>query len=622
MKHQNIFFLIFLSLFLNTTIVFAQTTKPRMKLVFPFGDPQTQSVCPLERRTVDTCCPEVERIYTYSDARRCCQSPNELLSFGALSGCCPPWKSGQPRWGRTESSICGGYCAPVSQIVTAGGYSSCCSDCALVDGVRAFESAPLNVCGTCCSRIPESCGNAGIRLCHSDTGSAYCSKLPDKCNDADDWMIGSHGEGGYHCCAKCTGGVRFGNTNSSCGTCCLDPNIVLTYSGSMSCCSSVAYPQTRWGQTSSSVCGGYCGTTSVVSIYSGISSCCSNCANVNGITAFQSSTNVCGTCCSRVPESCGNAGERVCAPGTGSAYCSSDKAKCTPPTDWIIGTSGEGGFTCCPSCSGTRFGHTSSTCGSCCLTGSLISSFNGSKSCCSSCNGTIINQTQTNICGTCCPVGMEKITYGGKTSCCSSCFMDKRTGQTAANPCGTCCDIMHLTGYTNGSAVYTSPLCSCPAGTSRTKVDIAFGLEGGYACCKGRALTTIFPGCNGTYCAVTQSFTSAGTPIYAFPIAGCEGTQTGTLSYSYYGNIWGYTNLGQGWGNINYATHILRISYYDNGKIALFQLVGDARTKACTYRGTPIYHQGKYLGDACYSAKSVSFVYTNNSKNISVVYTW
>ena len=339
---------IFLFVLLQASSSFAQNkTSYQLKLVFPFGEAERHnaSICPIQYRTLDGCCDGAqENIYTSNNRKGCCRSPNEFLKVGAGSACCTALPTGQNRWGQTFSSVCGGHCPPPSEIRSFQTFNSCCDECNPVSGVVAFQ-AKGNVCGTCCSRIPESCGNAGIRLCSEGTGSAYCSKLPDKCNDPDDWLIGSHGEGGFTCCSKCgTGGVRYASTNSDCGSCCYAPDLKLTYGGATSCCTELPTGQTRWGQTTSSVCGGYCAPTSSIYSFNGLTSCCSSC---NEVIAFQSNTNVCGTCCSRIPESCGNVGVRVCEPGSGSAYCSIDPAKpCSGDGYYVTGSSGEGGYNC------------------------------------------------------------------------------------------------------------------------------------------------------------------------------------------------------------------------------------------------------------------------------------
>ena len=276
------------------------------------------------------------------------------------------------------------------------------------------------------------------------------------------------------CCPSCTGSRWNQTATSICGECCTGTSNMSYVGAYSSCCAALPVNQERWGQTTSSVCGGYCPPASSIFSYATLNSCCSSCAEV---IAFQSSNNVCGTCCSKVPNACGSAGYRVCVSDTGSAYCSSDITKCVPPTDWITGTSGEGGFSCCASCAGIRYNHTSSVCGSCCPAASQTIAFGGKTDCCqtptanekrwsqtaaapcgklcstnlllsvgttSSCcpalaaGQTRYNQTTANVCGQTCSAPNQVLAFGGSTSCCASCA-GTRYGQTASSVCGVCC---------------------------------------------------------------------------------------------------------------------------------------------------------------------------------------
>ena len=328
-------------------------TDYKLKMVFPFGESKTVSICPINLRTPDGCCDGTQdKIYNYTDSIKgccrqpnsvaiwgqqqrccsagfcqngtiydkgennpcgsCCSSPNSYRVYGQASSCCTPVSNGQTFWGQTESSPCGGYCPPTQEIRTHQTFNSCCDTCS---EVLAFQSVG-NVCGTCCSRIPESCGNAGIRVCSPGTGSAYCSKLPDKCTDPDDWLIGSHGEGGYHCCDKCTNGKRYNQTNSDCGRCCANTSVTVTYGGITSCCTSLA---DRYNQTTTDVCGVSC-PSNFMATYGGQSACCGSACTT--FRSFQTTGNPCGTCCRSTTLNCGTAGTLMCAQGTGSRYCS------------------------------------------------------------------------------------------------------------------------------------------------------------------------------------------------------------------------------------------------------------------------------------------------------------
>ena len=230
-------------------------------------------------------------------------------------------------------------------------------------------------------------------------------------------------------------------TTSPCGQFCTQPNAVIHSFARSSCCAPLTPGQNRWGQTATSLCGGHCPTPNVISTYNGFSSCCSNCADAGGVLAFQTVTSVCGTCCSYVPVICGNAGERVCEPTTGSAYCSQNSV-CNHPDEWLIGSTGEGGYTCCTSCVGTRYGHTTSSCGQCCsaITHSMYS-YSVYTSCCTveTTSQTRYNQTTTNVCGAFCTQPSIMISYGTRSSCCSSCNTnDIRHSQAAGAVCGTC----------------------------------------------------------------------------------------------------------------------------------------------------------------------------------------
>lgn len=253
-NHKGSVFRIFLSVFLIilfSTDAFAESHGINIKLVFPFGE--GGSVCSPSYRTLDGCCEPPKSIYSYNPTvKGCCAQPNSISTVGANTRCCVPWKAPQLRWGQTESSPCGGYCPPTSNHLTYSGYSSCCSACS---EVIAFQSAPLNVCGTCCSRIPESCGSAGYRVCESTTGSAYCSSDINKCIPSTDWIAGTSGEGGYSCCAPCAG-QRYGQTTTDCGSCCGAGQERVVYGADASCCP--VCTKSRYGQTATSVCGVCC----------------------------------------------------------------------------------------------------------------------------------------------------------------------------------------------------------------------------------------------------------------------------------------------------------------------------------------------------------------------------
>ena len=198
---MKIFFSFICCLFLFSTVLHAHNMTPnsnyRMKFVFPFGENNVQSVCPLQFRTLDGCCdgPQ-DHLYTLNQRIGCCRLPNEFLTVGATSACCPALPSDQNRWGQTETSVCGGYCPPASSVYSFSGITSCCNSCS---EVIAFQSKG-NVCGTCCSRVPVSCGNIGERVCEPGTGSAYCSLDPTKpCSGDGYYVVGSSGEGGYSC---------------------------------------------------------------------------------------------------------------------------------------------------------------------------------------------------------------------------------------------------------------------------------------------------------------------------------------------------------------------------------------------------------------------------------------
>ena len=237
--------------------------------------------------------------------------------------------------------------------------------------------------------------------------------------------------------------------------CCTPPNEVHGTGTNQRCCTPLTSGQNRWGQTESYPCGGYCGAPNVVSSYNMFSSCCSNCADVGGILAFQTNTSVCGTCCSAVPISCGNIGERVCEPGTGSAYCSQTSA-CNHPNEWLIGSSGEGGFTCCASCEGTRWGHNESSCGSCCTAGNEYVVFSGVSSCCPGAQGSRYFQTSERPCGFFC--AGSAYSWSNSEYCC-------HTGQSYAFAPGAtrpaCCARSHY-AYGTGTA--------CCDGTDMTVV--------------------------------------------------------------------------------------------------------------------------------------------------------
>lgn len=320
-KQKEIFYIFLALVFFITPHVFAQNVTPndkgyKIKFVFPFGDPKSQSICPLPDRTLDGCCdgPQ-DHIYEVNNKKGCCRPPQEFFTIGTSSACCAALKPNQNRWGQTFSSVCGGDCPPPSEVRTHQTFNSCCPECAANIGVVAFQNVG-NVCGTCCSRVPESCGNAGIRVCSEGTGSAYCSKIPDKCNDADDWLIGSYGEGGYHCCDKCTNGKRYNQTNSGCGSCCTNPNVTITYQGATSCCTSLV---DRYMQTAENICGTDCPSDRLVT-YDTTSSCCPTACST--FRSYQNIINPCGTCCQSTTLDCGPAGELMCANATGSRYCS------------------------------------------------------------------------------------------------------------------------------------------------------------------------------------------------------------------------------------------------------------------------------------------------------------
>lgn len=230
----SIIFILFISAILYpSSPAFSQNSRTTLKFVFPFGEKTNYAVCPTNKQTIDGCCNgQNDSVYAHDALTACCRLPNTVSTVGTKQRCCFPLSPvGQQRWGQTESSVCGGYCAPGSGVAYANGFSSCCPNCS---EVRAFHSGPANVCGTCCSKIPENCGTAGVRVCESATGSAYCSVDPDKCQPATDWIIGSAGEGGYACCPNCTpGGSRYDHTASSCGSCCPQ-----WYAGPSLCCSS------------------------------------------------------------------------------------------------------------------------------------------------------------------------------------------------------------------------------------------------------------------------------------------------------------------------------------------------------------------------------------------------
>ena len=201
--------------------------------------------------------------------------------------------------------------------------------------------------------------------------------------------------------------------------CCETPNEVHGTSPNERCCTPLKLGQNRWGQTPTQPCGGYCPAPNVISTYNGFSSCCSNCADVGGVVEFQMNNSVCGTCCSYTPVNCGNAGERVCEPTTGSAYCSQNSA-CSDPNEWSYGSTGEGGFTCCSTCLGTRYGHTNSSCGECCESATHIYLTVGTAtSCCSNCNplASRYGQTETKVCGICLACGAGAV-YDDTTSSC------------------------------------------------------------------------------------------------------------------------------------------------------------------------------------------------------------
>ena len=303
------------------------------------------------------------------------------------------------------------------------------------------------------------------------------------------------------CLPEGAGQSRWNQTATSpCGQFCTQPSLIINSFGQSSCCAPLNPGQNRWGQTATSLCGGYCPTPNVISTYNGFSSCCSNCADVGGVLAFQTNTSVCGTCCSQIPISCGNIGERVCEPGTGSTYCSQNSA-CNHPHEWSYGTPGEGGYTCCTSCTGTRYGHGTSSCGNCCLAPNItlnysggpidccaaptisqtrfsqtmtspcgqfctlpnvIASFNTSSSCCPDCVGTRWKQTTTSVCGTCCATGTthELLTVDTKTDCCLKATVSQtRWNQTNTSPCGELCT-QPSTILTFGTAKACCPACS------------------------------------------------------------------------------------------------------------------------------------------------------------------
>ena len=441
---------------------FPQQTHHRLKFVFPFGEGiGTTSICQPQYQTNNGCCEPPKDIYEYSTgAKGCCTAPNEVLGAIPNERCCTPWKAGQNRWGQTASSPCGGYCGTPDVISSYNGYSSCCSNCGDVNGVLAFQTI-TSVCGTCCSRIPISCGNIGERVCEPGTGSAYCSQT-SACNHPNEWSYGSEGEGGFTCCTSCEG-TRYGHGTSSCGSCCLSPNVIRSYSGVFSCCPHCPNGIEPTGQTQTNVCGSCCSAYT----WSASTYCC------YGDTSYVTAPGATyGACCSsnNSPYRQGE-GTRCCMsgsiaqtlPGTSFGACCSPGVAPYKIGDYTGCCGGEGFSatsapnatyeTCCNAGeTAVRTAHVALMCcptgtfpygsedldivfGACCSTNASGYRVAGNAECCPA--GSSVVRASNTLYEGCCPAGVSAYKDGLRTSCCSS----GKIGVLAHGAFrGTCCN--------------------------------------------------------------------------------------------------------------------------------------------------------------------------------------
>lgn len=216
--------LVFALLLLFSVSAVAQSHRPTVKMVFPFGEGHGKtSTCSADYQTSEGCCDEdPSLIYTWSGRKGCCRSPRGFVPYSGDNICCNLCSVGMTRYGQSAGTECGYCCSAGRDFVASFGKTSCCASCL---GPRNGQTA-ADICGTCCPS-----GEEGV----SFSGESAC------------------------CTEKPAGTVRWSQSvGNVCGQFCSTNKYVNSF-GSQSCCPTAC--ASRMQQTQTDLCGQCCSTT-------------------------------------------------------------------------------------------------------------------------------------------------------------------------------------------------------------------------------------------------------------------------------------------------------------------------------------------------------------------------